>query len=417
MQIHIENIIDGGWIFPAEKPIFSKTDASLRNHGIPATPNTTTSPDITVTNDTNIKNDFEIGGFMLKRLPVRDGEHGYYRHVVLISMSDMKSVPLTMGQWEVTEILGWDEANENVYFMATPKLKPGQRHLYKISLTLNVTKTPNRIFVSSTLPMCMTCDNGAHTFKLLSNSSSGNASENFDSNIGDIPNNCLFNQCYFSKDYSYYIQECLGPATPSIYLVETSTMSKIVVLNSGELLRTRLSQLAIPQIRTVSVEIRHGFHAQGKNKLIAMAEWSIIRLSVHFSSLIPSAWHERRGGSSFSANRSHVRKNIALQISRFAVPHLTGFCDKNNPHFHNMGRKVKSATRNFQFFLRGSPRVMNGFTYAVRKIHLSPLITFLPEEEEEKRIFRTAKRGNISSHSRRQSTPLCFLNTQICSNC
>lgn len=199
---------------------------------------------------------------MLKRLPVRDGEHGYYRHVVLISMSDMKSIPITMGQWEVTEILGWDEANENVYFMATPKLKPGQRHLYRISLTLNVTKKPNRIFVSSSPPMCMTCDNGPHTFKLLSNSSSGNASENFDSNIEDIPNNCLFNQCYFSKDYSYYVQECLGPETPSIYLVETSTMTKVVVLHSGDLLRSRLAQLAIPQIRTVTVEVRHGFQSK-----------------------------------------------------------------------------------------------------------------------------------------------------------
>lgn len=262
LQIHIENIINGGWIYPAEKPIFSKTEANLRNHGIPSPSNTTTSPNSNISTNTNGKNCFEIDRFMLKRLPVRDGEHGYYRHVVLISMSDMKSVPLTMGQWEVTEILGWDEANENVYFMATPKLKPGQRHLYRISLTLNVTKTPNRIFVSSTLPMCMTCDNGPHTFKLLSNLTGGNASENFDSIIGDIPNNCLFNRCYFSKDYSYYVQECLGPDTPSIYLVETSTMSKVLVLHSGDLLRNRLALLATPQIRTVSVEIRHGFHAQ-----------------------------------------------------------------------------------------------------------------------------------------------------------
>lgn len=259
-QIHIEKIVDGGWIYPAERPIFSKTDANLRNHGIPTTSNT--SQDLQIPNTTNIKNDFEIGGFMLKRLPVRDGEHGYYRHVVLISMSDMKSVPLTMGQWEVTEILGWDEANEYVYFMATPKLKPGQRHLYRISLTLNVTKTPNRIFVSSTLPMCMTCDNGPHTFKLVSNSSTGNASENFDSNIGEIPNNCLFNQCYFSKDYSYYVQECLGPETPSTYLVETSTMTKIVVLHGGDLLRSRLAQLATPQIRVLTVEVRHGFQSK-----------------------------------------------------------------------------------------------------------------------------------------------------------
>lgn len=38
---------------------------------------------------------------MLKRLPVRDGEHGYYRQVVFVSMSDMRTVPLTMGRFEV----------------------------------------------------------------------------------------------------------------------------------------------------------------------------------------------------------------------------------------------------------------------------------------------------------------------------
>lgn len=92
-----------------------------------------------------------MGGFMLKRLPVRDGEHGYYRQVVFVSMSDMRTVPLTMGRFEVTEILGWDEPNELIYFMATPKLVPGQRHLYQINLTINVTKNSNRFFVSSTV--------------------------------------------------------------------------------------------------------------------------------------------------------------------------------------------------------------------------------------------------------------------------
>lgn len=202
---------------------------------------------------------------MLKRLPVRDGEHGYYRQVVFVSMSDMRTVPLTMGRFEVTEILGWDESNEIqiVYFMATPKLIPGQRHLYQINLTLNVTRKSNRIFISSTVPVCMTCDNGAHTFRLMSNSSGGNMStDDWENPGGEIPNNCLYNQIYFSKDYSYYVQECLGPATPSVYLVETSSLTKVMVLHSGDLLRSRLSQLAIPQIRTVSVEIKDGFHAQ-----------------------------------------------------------------------------------------------------------------------------------------------------------
>lgn len=109
----------------------------------------------------------------------------------------------------------------------------------------------------------MTCDNGPHTFR-LSNSSGGNMStDDYESPLGgEIPNNCLFNKIHFSRDFSYYVQECLGPETPSVYLVETSSMAKIKVLHNGDLLRSRLAQLAIPQIRTVSVEIRHGFHAQ-----------------------------------------------------------------------------------------------------------------------------------------------------------
>lgn len=200
---------------------------------------------------------------MLKRLPVRDGEHGYYRHVVFISMSDQRTVPLTMGRFEVTEILGWDESNEIVYFMATPKLKPGQRHLYKINLTLNVTQKSNRIFITSTQPVCLTCDNSMQTFKLLSNSSGGNlTTDTVESYSGDVPNNCLFNQIYLSPDFSYYVQECLGPGTPSIYLVDIHSNTKIIILHNGDLLRYRIDQIAVPQIRTFDVEIRHGFHAQ-----------------------------------------------------------------------------------------------------------------------------------------------------------
>lgn len=166
--------------------------------------------------------------------------------------------------FQVTEILGFDETNEAIYFMATPKLVPGQRHLYQINLAINVTKRSNRILIAATPPICMTCDNGAHTFRLISNSSGGNMSSDYYESPfgGEIPNNCLYNKIHFSRDFSYYVQECLGPATPSVYLVETSSLTKIMVLHNGDLLRGRLAQLAVPQVRTVSVEIRHGFHAQ-----------------------------------------------------------------------------------------------------------------------------------------------------------
>lgn len=283
-EAHTETITENGWVLVADKPIFSKTESYFKHNA--------TLTEEKPENQMDLKaHEFKNAGFMLKRLPVRDGEHGYYRHVVFVSTSDMRTIPLTMGRFEVTEIVGWDEVNEIIYFMATPALQPGQRHLYKINLKLNVTENPNRIYVSPSQPECLTCDNKNFKLHTPKNSTetdniryerlvspyiehpSTTVEPNnffFDIEIGDdrdkdkdaIPNNCLYNKVYFSRDFSYYVQECLGPDSPSIFLVETASNMKTFVLNNGDLLRHRLSQLAIPQIRTFNVEIRHGFQAQ-----------------------------------------------------------------------------------------------------------------------------------------------------------
>ncbi|KAL7743376.1 hypothetical protein ACLKA6_008353 [Drosophila palustris] len=280
--VHTEVTINDGWVLPAERPIFSaRIAAQLRgavmrqyheNDGGTAGSSTNDNQ----ANVTNGQTTYEIsnGGYLLKRLPVRDGEHGHYRHVVFISSLDRRPVPLTMGRFEVTEILGWDEPHEIVYFMAAPEKRPGERHLYKISLKLNVTES-NRTYITSTQPTCLTCDNTDSTYRLhrsrTTNAADWQRGERWedivarldpDDCIYDIPKNCLYNRVQFSRDYSYYVQECLGPEAPSVYLVETSSNDKIFVLNAGDVLRHRLSQLAIPQMRTFSVEIRHGFHAQ-----------------------------------------------------------------------------------------------------------------------------------------------------------
>lgn len=274
-EIHTETIVDDGWVLPADRPVFAKINTYF-NH-----------LNQTVDNKNTLgSNEFESksGGFMLKRLPVLDGEHGNYRHVVLISTKDQRTVPLTMGCFEVTEILGWDEKNEIVYFMAAPEMKAGQRHLYKINLDLNVTENPNRIYVTASLPVCLTCLNSNFNLRSLNNDAVRNVTESlattttttettmddFDFFADDdddhgktsIPNNCLYNKIYFSSDFSYYVQECLGPDSPSVHLVKTSTNEKIFILNSGDLLRSRLTHIAIPQMRTIDVEIVNGFHAQ-----------------------------------------------------------------------------------------------------------------------------------------------------------
>lgn len=291
-EVFVENIVDNGYVLPNDRPIFSKMETYFKHSNFME--NQTKSNDSGELQAHEFKYSSKLGPThgMLKRLPVRDGENGYFRHLVFVSTTDLRTIPLTMGRFEVTEIVGWDEKNEVVYFMATPVLKPGQRHLYNISLKLNTTDNRNRIYLTSSQPICLTC--GSNNLKLqpiknvpavieptqpplpdlLTNENNEKnltfldlLQDHFldgsdDDDANRIPNNCLFNKVHFSKNFSYYVQECLGPEAPSIYLVETATNTKIALLNGGDILRKRMSQLAIPQVRTFSVEIRHGFLAQ-----------------------------------------------------------------------------------------------------------------------------------------------------------
>ena len=199
--------------------------------------------------------------YLIKRLPVRDGGHGFFRHVVLVPLENRRKIPLTMGQYEVTEILGYDEKDGLIYFMAAPYRKPGQRHLYKILVQFDGTNETLLKVAKEKLPYCMTCENEEHSsFDLLRNSN-----DTYDTyQQMKIPNNCLYNKIYFNSDFTFYVQECLGPESPSLYMVEASTGKRICVLDNGNHLRERLDELSKPQIMTFSVEIKYDFNAQVK---------------------------------------------------------------------------------------------------------------------------------------------------------
>lgn len=318
---HTEQIVDGGIVLANDRTVYSRMNVGAASLEVEAAGDFTQSSAAETRSDNRSTtttafnaNEFETAshsnsggaataqsaGFMLKRLPVRDGEHGHYRHVVFVSAggADRRSVALTMGQFEVTALLGWDERRELVYFMAAPFQRPGERHLYRVRVTLNVTRTPNRVFVSASRPACLTCDNGAHTFRLPkvevetksqqqhsyqmineTGAVAGGGNETHPhfqataaattpptpANVAippTIPNNCLYNRIHMSPDFGHYVQECLGPDVPSVYLVETQSRQKIAVLHAGDQLRARLATVAMPQIQTFQVEIRHGFHAQ-----------------------------------------------------------------------------------------------------------------------------------------------------------
>lgn len=65
-----------------------------------------------------------------------------------------------------------------------------------------------------------------------------------------------------SSPVRYYIQECLGPDVPVLFLVETHTNIRMAVLNAGTSLRNRVHAICAPHIKTIQVEIEYGYKAQ-----------------------------------------------------------------------------------------------------------------------------------------------------------
>lgn len=221
--------------------------------------------------------------FLVKIYPVLDGKFGYFRQIALIPFSNKKPVGVTIGRNEVTAILGWDASSQSIYYISAPENRPGQRHLYKIVLDFELLdSTSSDINIRPRTPVCLTCDNSIATYDMNNtynlnsfirenNHSQRDIFVHVNHMIGKnkgpheseiIPNNCLYNRVHMSPDFSYYVLECLGPDTPSIYLVDSSLAKKILILNHGAELAENVNELAMPQVKTFSVEIKGGFHAQ-----------------------------------------------------------------------------------------------------------------------------------------------------------
>jgi len=230
---------------------------------------------------------------------VQDGKFGYFRQIAVVPFTNKKPIGLTIGRNEVTSIIGWDGAGQAIYYISAPDDRPGQRHLYKLSLDFALLdSTSSDINILPRTPVCLTCDNSIATYDLnntynLNSFTSDNDRhhDHIERNIfvhvnhmigtmknkqiteSDlIPNNCLYNRVYMSADFSYYVLECLGPDSPSIYLVDSSLAKKIFIINRGAELAERVEELALPQVKTFSVEIKDGFHAQVRIFLPPMAK-------------------------------------------------------------------------------------------------------------------------------------------------
>ncbi len=131
-----------------------------------------------------------------------------YNHIYLYNMDGNLKRQLTSGNWDVTEIYGWDEAVGFVFYQSAES-SPLNRDIYKVSIK------GNRTMISQ--------QEGT-------------------------------NRAYFSDNFNYYVNNYSNIGTPPVYTVNMSTGNVVRVIEDNEALRISLLgyRFTIPEFFTFS---------------------------------------------------------------------------------------------------------------------------------------------------------------------
>ena len=131
-----------------------------------------------------------------------------YNHIYLYNMDGNLKRQLTSGNWDVTEIYGWDEAVGFVFYQSAES-SPLNRDIYKVSIK------GNRTMISQ--------QEGT-------------------------------NRAYFSDNFNFYVNNYSNIGTPPVYTVNMSTGNVVRVIEDNEALRISLLgyRFTIPEFFTFS---------------------------------------------------------------------------------------------------------------------------------------------------------------------
>ncbi|PZC79336.1 dipeptidyl aminopeptidase-like protein 6 isoform X1 [Helicoverpa armigera] len=201
-------------------------------------------------------------------MPVADlppaGTGGWWRHAVRLTQDSRTT--LTLGSYEVTQLMGWDETRRYLYVIGTAPEKAGERHLYRVKVPTDPASWPD-------VPTCLTCPGAAllppiaTAEPVTDDSELDNATSGLPAwptstvlpHVADendtLPTECLYNRIMFSKNYSYYVQECLGPGPPATFVC-SHWGGRRAVLWDGRPLAQKFAALAHPQVKDFRVEVQ-----------------------------------------------------------------------------------------------------------------------------------------------------------------
>ncbi|XP_011268255.1 venom dipeptidyl peptidase 4 isoform X2 [Camponotus floridanus] len=231
--------------------------------------------------------------------PVKDGPAGNYKHIIWANVLRKQVVPLTHGKFEVVKILVWDQVNNTIYFIGIPFMRPGQRHLYRVSATLPRIGSP--LYPA----ICLTCtvsSDMTNNDESEHRTSSSNTRQNDQTNLNELHHDhyesqtdntdnkenrqakdtskkksknknilknveppCQYHNVIFPPEsFEYFVLECLGPGIPTValYKMEMPKPRLITILQNNTLLRERVANIALPQVKTFPVQISGGYNAQ-----------------------------------------------------------------------------------------------------------------------------------------------------------
>ncbi|XP_068612693.1 inactive dipeptidyl peptidase 10-like [Brachionichthys hirsutus] len=153
-------------------------------------------------------------------VPVKQGGQGEFHHITMFTRKprgDQDEVRhLTSGDWEVTEMVAYDESDDVIYFLST-EFSAQHRHLYSVS-TLGL--FPRR---------CLTCG---------------------------LKEECSFFDADVSPDAQKAILRCKGPGVPAVLLLSLDDVDSYFLLENNLPLRSALASKKTMQteIRMMSVD-------------------------------------------------------------------------------------------------------------------------------------------------------------------
>ncbi|XP_045540478.1 inactive dipeptidyl peptidase 10 isoform X1 [Papilio machaon] len=205
--------------------------------------------------------------------PITD-QGGIWRHAVQLTTETR--ITLTQGSFEITQLVGWDERRRLLYVIGTAPEKAGERHLYRVSVPADGSWPPP--------PHCLTCtqDQPPDAVHLTTEPPVDELEyENSTSSLpawptstvlphishenDTLPSLCLYNRVIFSKNFSYYVQECLGPGPPVTFLCSANGVRRSVLWD-GQPLRQKFAALATPQFKVFRVEVQA--HREARVRLL-----------------------------------------------------------------------------------------------------------------------------------------------------